>query len=84
MNMLSSLLVHVYGSLSCEFSPWKGMAGYEIFDCRRRRRPSGKPSVPELKEGSELRVLITERWVSSWSKVDYMELLSGWQIWIIA
>jgi len=82
--MLSSLLVHVYGSLSCEFSPWKGMAGYEIFDCRRRRRPSGKPSVPELKEGSELRVLITERWVSSWSKVDYMELLSGWQIWIIA
>ncbi len=60
------------------------MAGYEIFDCRRRRRPSGKPSVPELKEGSELRVLITERWVSSWSKVDYMELLSGWQIWIIA
>jgi hypothetical protein len=65
MNMLSLLLVHVYGSLSCQFSPWKGMAGYEISDCRRRRRPSGKPSVPKLKEGSELRVLMTERWVQA-------------------
>jgi hypothetical protein len=66
MNILSLLLVHVYGSLSCEFSPWKGMAGYQIFDCRRRRRrPSGKPSVPELKEGSELRVLMTERLVQA-------------------
>jgi hypothetical protein len=61
MSILSLLLVHVYGSLSCEFSPWKGMAGYEISDCRRRRRPS----VPELKEGSKLRVLMTERWVQA-------------------
>ncbi len=64
--MLSLLLFHVYGSLGCEFSPWKGIAGYEISDCRRRRRrPSGKPSVPELKEGSELRVLMTERLVQA-------------------
>jgi hypothetical protein len=66
MNFMSLLLVHIYGSLSCEFSPWKGMAGYEISHCRRRRRrPSCKPSVPELKEGSELRVLMTERLVQA-------------------
>jgi hypothetical protein len=43
------------------FHHGKELAGYEISDCRRRRRPS----VPELKEGSKLRVLMTERWVQA-------------------
>jgi hypothetical protein len=37
----------------------------KLSDWRRRRRPSGKPSVPKLKEGSELSILMTERWVQA-------------------